>query len=64
MVYIIRVGITPAIGEAFAYNIEDEGAAWNATLIWLRGYKTAKSEIIDVRNKRFTEEAVRRIEQT
>jgi len=47
-VYIIRVGILPEIGEAFAHEIETEGAAWNAALIWLRGYKEAKRELSNV----------------
>lgn len=43
-VYLVRVGVVPEIGEAFAHEIENEGAAWNAVLIWMRGYRTAKAE--------------------
>lgn len=43
-VYLIVIGAEPEIGEAFAHEIENEGAAWNAVLIWLRGYRTAKAE--------------------
>lgn len=43
-VYLIRVGAVPEIGEMFAHEIETEGAAWNAVLIFLRGYRTAKAE--------------------
>ena len=30
------------VGNAIAHNIENEGAAWNAVLIWCRGYKAGK----------------------
>jgi hypothetical protein len=40
-VYIIRLGVEPLMGEPFAYEIDDEGAARNAVLIFLRGYKAA-----------------------
>lgn len=43
-VYLIRVGAVPEIGEMFAHEIETEGAAWNAVLIFLRGYRIAKAE--------------------
>jgi hypothetical protein len=46
-VYLVRVGVKPEIGEAIAHNIMDEGAAHNAVLIWLRGYRTAKGEMWD-----------------
>src|SRR5574341_318943 len=45
--YLIRVGAAPEIGEVIAFNIENEGAAHNAVLIWLRGYRTAKGEMWD-----------------
>lgn len=44
-VYVIRLGMTPEIGEPFAHEIRDQGAAVNAVLIWLRGYKAAKAEL-------------------
>lgn len=40
-VYIIRLGVEPLIGEPFAFNIETEGDAWNAALMFLRGYRAA-----------------------
>lgn len=43
-VYLIRVGTSPEIGEMFAHEITTEGAAWNAVLIFLRGYRIAKAE--------------------
>ena len=46
-VYLIRVGAVPEIGEAVAFDIVDTGAATNAVLIWLRGYRTAKGEMWD-----------------
>lgn len=46
-VYVIRIGAKPEIGEVFAHDIETEGAAHNAVLIWLRGYRTAKGEMWD-----------------
>jgi hypothetical protein len=38
-VYVIRVGVMPEVGEAFAFDIENHGAAWNAVLYWVRGYR-------------------------
>jgi hypothetical protein len=38
IVYLIRVGTKPEIGEAIAFNIETHGDAHNAVLIWSRGY--------------------------
>lgn len=46
-IYLIRAGVTPEIGELIATDIETEGAAHNAVLIWLRGYRTAKGEMWD-----------------
>ena len=46
-IYLIRVGVKPEIGEVFAHDVESEGAAHNAVLIWLRGYRTAKGEMWD-----------------
>lgn len=43
-VYLIRA-TSPTHGEAIAHNIETEGAAHNAVLIWLRGYRAAKLEL-------------------
>jgi hypothetical protein len=41
-VYIIRLAVTPLVGEPFAFDIKDHGAAINATLIWTRGYRAAQ----------------------
>ena len=41
-VYLIRKGVVPLIGEPFAFEVEDEGAAHNAVLIFLRGYRAAR----------------------
>ena len=46
-IFLIRVGVKPEIGEVFAHNIDTEGAAYNAVMIWLRGYRTAKGEMWD-----------------
>lgn len=43
-VYLARVGAKPEIGEVLAHEIDNDGAAQNAVLIWLRGYRTAKGE--------------------
>jgi hypothetical protein len=43
-VYVVRVGQTPEIGEVFAHDVTDLGAAHTAVQIWLRGYRTAKGE--------------------
>ena len=37
-VYMIRLS-DPTIGEPIAYDICDHGAAWNAVLIYLRGFR-------------------------
>jgi hypothetical protein len=37
-VYMIRLS-DPTIGEPIAFEINDHGAAWNAVLIYLRGYR-------------------------
>jgi len=44
-VYLIRLGVEPLMGTAFAHDIENHGAAYNAVLIWLRGYREAKMEL-------------------
>jgi hypothetical protein len=41
-VYVIRLAVTPLVGEPFAFDIKDHGAAINATLIWTRGYRAAQ----------------------
>lgn len=40
-VYLIRLNVEPLMGEPFAFEIDNEGAAWNAVLIFLRGYRAA-----------------------
>jgi hypothetical protein len=42
-VFIIRQS-APTIGEPIAFEIADHGAAHNAALIWLRGYRAAQAE--------------------
>lgn len=46
VVYVIRTD-TPAgeevLAEPFAWNITCSGDAWNAVLMWLRGYKHGKA---------------------
>jgi hypothetical protein len=44
-VYLVRLGMTPEIGELIAFNIDNEGAAHNAVLIWLRGFRAAKGDL-------------------
>jgi len=44
-VYLVRIGHKPEIGEVFAFDIENEGQAHNAVLIWLRGYRAAIGHI-------------------
>lgn len=41
-VYIIRLGAVPVIADPIAFNIETHGAAWNAVLIFNRGYREAE----------------------
>jgi hypothetical protein len=43
-VYLVRVGTVPERGEVMAHDIENEGAAHNAVLIFLRGYRVAKGD--------------------
>lgn len=51
IVYLIRLGVEPPIGEAIAYEVTDHGAAQNNVLIWLRGYRAAKSELTATRKE-------------
>ena len=44
-VFIIRLGRTPLIGDPIAMDIENHGAAVNAVLIYLRGYKERAAEM-------------------
>src|SRR5690348_8153020 len=46
-VYLVRVGQTPEIGEVFAHDIDNEGQAQTAVLIWLRGYRAAMGHVWD-----------------
>lgn len=39
VLYVIRVGTIPEHAEPFAWEIETHGDAYNAVLIWLRGYR-------------------------
>lgn len=48
-VYLIRA-TSPTHGEAIANNIDTEGAANNAVLIWLRGYRAAKLELTSLKS--------------
>lgn len=56
-VYAIRVGAEPEIGEVFAHDVESDGAAHNAVLVWLRGYRTAKGEMWDDAGKLIRKDA-------
>jgi len=38
-VYLIRQNGTQRSGEAIAHDIENHGAAWNAVLIFQRGFR-------------------------
>lgn len=42
-IYIIRIGTTPEIAEALAFNIETHGDALNAVLIWSRGFREGQT---------------------
>jgi hypothetical protein len=44
-VYVVRIGMTPEIGEPIAFEITTHGDAYNAVAIWLRGYKQAQLEL-------------------
>jgi hypothetical protein len=46
-VYLVHVGQKPEIGTVFAFEIENEGQAQNAVLIWLRGYRAAMGHVWD-----------------
>lgn len=37
IVYLVRLGRTPLVGEAICHNIETHGDAWNAVLHFTRG---------------------------
>jgi len=43
-VYVIRLGVVPEVGDPIAFDIENQGAAINAVLIWGRGYRTRQAE--------------------
>jgi hypothetical protein len=42
-VFTIRIGGTPEVADVVALDIDNEGAAQNAVLIWLRGYREGKT---------------------
>ncbi len=44
IVYVIRMGAKPLIGEAMAHDVETHGGAIMAALIWARGYRAARAE--------------------
>ena len=44
-VYLIRDGAVPVIGEPIAFEVKDHGAAQNAVLIFLRGYRQRSLEL-------------------
>lgn len=48
-VYVIRTGIRPEVAEPMAYEIENHGAAQNAVLIWLRGYREGLAPVVGSR---------------
>lgn len=41
--YLIRVGVLTSdgkeVGEPIAFDVENEGSAWNYALVFLRGYR-------------------------
>jgi len=41
-VYVIRIGVSPEVGEILAFDIDTHGGAINAVLIWTRGYAAAQ----------------------
>jgi hypothetical protein len=43
-VYMIRLGVKPVIGQCIADEIGFEGSAYNAVLIFLRGYREHEAE--------------------
>lgn len=46
-VYVIRLDVPQGespLAECFAWEVKDEGVAWNVTLTWLRGYQHGKAE--------------------
>ena len=43
-VYVVRVGALPEVAELIADNIDNHGAAINATLLWCRGYHACRLE--------------------
>lgn len=44
-VYVIRIGVVPAVGEVIGFHIKDHGQASNCVLTWCRGYLTRDVEI-------------------
>ena len=46
IVYVIDIAMGERTGRptgnAIAHNIDNDGAAWNAVLIWCRGFKAGK----------------------
>jgi hypothetical protein len=38
-VYLIRLGVTPEVGDPIATEIETHGGAFAAVQIWCRGYR-------------------------
>lgn len=49
-VYFIRVGVAPEVGEVVAENVDSEGAAQVAVLVWLRGYREGSTPTIGARS--------------
>lgn len=45
-VYVIHTTTEPQVAEPMAYEIENHGAAQNAVLIWLRGYKEGRTPVV------------------
>lgn len=45
-VYVIRIGALPEVGEVLAHHIDTHGAATNAVLIWLRGFREGSTPAI------------------
>lgn len=43
IVYLIRIGAVPEVGQAIAHCIETHGDALNAVLIWMRGFREGET---------------------
>ena len=44
-VYLIRLWVFPLMGDPIAMNVLDHGAAFNAALVWCRGYREGSGHL-------------------